>query len=130
MEMLFRCYNCDPVGGKLFQSRVNTCPACKLSGDDPKVGGMIAPCVVIHFDPPHPIVKNRGLNIIACQPGKKVGEDGLRATGDPREVLCPACKVTKAWKDLSEWMAVPPAYRVPLVPVPEPAEEPAPEPAA
>lgn len=116
MSRLWHCFNCSTD----FQDARDLCPKCGADGKDPRAGGVIAPRVVIHFDPPHAILKNRGLGSYACDATVKVGQNGTRATGDPSVVNCPVCRDSAAWKAAIEDLTNPPAYRVPVAKVAEP----------
>jgi hypothetical protein len=108
---LWLCFNCQPQHE--FDGGKGICPKCGADHDDPKSRGAVAPRVVIHFDPPHAVLQGRGIGCYACDPTKAVGSQGTRATGDPRVVNCPACKLTTAWKAAIDDINNPPAYRVP-----------------
>lgn len=118
MSRLWLCMNHPELGttGVKFESEKPVCPECGADGDSPDSGGCVAPRVVIHFIPPHPVVKNRGTGVLACDPKTRVGLHGMMATGDPREATCPACRASDAWKQTMEQWGTPPAYRVPPVP--------------
>lgn len=117
---LWKCFFCNPPKGHDFEAEKPVCPKCGLDGDHPKSRGAVAPRVVIHFDPPgaHPMFAE---NALACQPDKAVGAGGTMATGDPREVSCPACRRTAAFARALDLYETPEKYRVPPVPAP-PAE--------
>jgi hypothetical protein len=123
MNRLWHCFNCSTD----FESPRDLCPQCGADGQDPRAGGIIAPRVVIHLDPPHAILLGRGLNTYACNPAIRVGSKGTRASGDPSAVNCPLCRETAIWKELDEASRVPHAYRIPArVAVPvmiEPSKE-------
>ena len=109
MNRLWHCFNCSTN----FQAAKDLCPNCGADGKDPKAGGVIAPRMVIHLDPPHAILHSKGLGFHACDPTAQVGTKGMRATGDPMAVTCPACMETDAFKALQGNLDVPHAYRVP-----------------
>jgi len=94
----FRCYNCvnaKGLPGKDFEAEATkpTCPACGLNGLDARFKHYIVLLETIHFDPPHPVVKNMGCGVMACG----IPERG-RFTGEPLVVNCPACRATEVWK--------------------------------
>lgn len=122
MDRLWLCFNCEPQNK--FQGPKPICPGCGADGNDPKSGGCIAPRVVIHFDPPHPVLKGKGLNTHACDTATRVGTKGMQASGDVRAVNCPACLASEAAKRMAEELDTPHAYRVPAtIAAAEPAAE-------
>lgn len=97
MSKLWKCYNCEtPIGviGYDFESDVPVCPKCGLDGRDPVMASRMTERVVIHFDPPHPIMRGRGINKRACD-GKPI--HGGYAVGEPANVTCPECKTSDAF---------------------------------
>lgn len=95
----WKCYNCGPVpAGSDFAAADPVCPDCGADGRTPEGAGVVLPRTVIHLDPPHPVYRGKGLKHLACQPAVKVGTGGRMATGDPRQVSCPACQRTEAYQ--------------------------------
>ena len=98
---LWKCYNCengDGIPGVDFFADAPVCPTCKLDGADKRHGNKIVACKIIHFDPPHPSVKDAGLGHLACSPSKVIGKVDAMATGVPDVVNCPLCRATDDWK--------------------------------
>lgn len=102
---LFNCYNCvspeTGMPGVKFFAELPVCPTCKLDGREPRFKDRVVQCRIIHFDPPHPQAIGAGLNVLACDPTKKIG--GLNgvaamATGEPAVVNCPNCRATDVFK--------------------------------
>lgn len=92
---LWICWNCtDEMGrpGKKFEADAPVCP-CGVDGNKPEMTGYIAKCEVIHFDPPHPVLKGRGMRRRVCD-DKPIHEAGGLASGHPAAVNCGACKRT------------------------------------
>lgn len=90
---IWKCYNCvgtNGVPGVDFIAEQPVCPTCSTDGTQPRFKHLLVACKVIHFDPPHPTVENRGLGELACGTPWK----GKRASGAPVAVNCPACKAT------------------------------------
>lgn len=98
MSHLYRCQNC----GEVFRSERSheaPRPACKCGVNpdaEPELGIYIQALETIHFDPPHPVVKNRGKGHLACTPAVRVA--GKRATAEPAVVNCDDCRRTEVWK--------------------------------
>lgn len=114
MTRLWHCFNCATD----FEGPTAKCTGCGAENE----GGrdIIAQRLVIHFDPPHPIIKGRGLGHHACNPEQKVASQGMRSTGYPGSVTCPMCKASEVWKEQQGLLDTPMAYRVPTA-KPEPA---------
>lgn len=93
--LCMNCTNDKGTPGKPFAADVPKCP-CGVDGTLPEYAAFIVPQAVLHYDPPHAILKGKGTNKAACD-GKPV--QGRYATGDPREVNCDQCKEKKVWKD-------------------------------
>jgi hypothetical protein len=93
---LFRCLNQKCATGD-FEAAGAVCPGCKIDGNVPELKPMIQRLVTVHFDPPHPVLSGRGLNVLACNPKRAVF--GLAASGDHTAVNCPKCKATPAYKN-------------------------------
>ena len=92
------------------------CPKCGLDGGDPDLAGWIAPLVVTHFEAPHPAgVPNRGCGKVACS-GQNPRTARVQVTGEPRLVLCPACRATDAYKRAMAALENDPLYAVPATP--------------
>jgi hypothetical protein len=98
----YRCYNCGvyPDTYDFYAEDVGkmvACPKCKITVGEFK--DHLTPLVLIHFDPPHPVVAvGRGTRRRACAPavpttnveateGEKHG-----ATGVAMHVTCPNCR--------------------------------------
>lgn len=104
--VLWRCHNClNPkkgIPGLDFSTDLTTgivCPECGLKADTPEGRGMIIKLEIIHFDPPHEVLKHKGKNHIACNPKKRVGESSrLWATADHGSVTCEPCRATEAFQ--------------------------------
>ncbi len=95
----YRCLNCSKsfASERAPEAPRPTCPGCGVNPDqEPELASFIQPLETIHFDPPHPIVRFRGKGHLACNPARRVA--GMRATGEPAVVNCPACRQTDAWK--------------------------------
>jgi hypothetical protein len=100
MAKLYRCYNCTDatdMPGKDFAADLPKCPYCGLDGSPgTRFENRIVQLRAIHFDPPHPTVKNAGTGLPAC--GRpRVGN--MAMSGDPDAVNCPACRESAAWKE-------------------------------
>ena len=97
MAKFFNCYNCEDDKGKPgfnFAAEKPVCPKCGLDGTDPHVAHLIVPCRLIHFEPPHPIAKNRGTGKLACGADRP----GTQSTGVITAANCPACLASEAGK--------------------------------
>ena len=93
MARLWRCTNC----GRTFESDRAACETCGIDqAQDGRLAGIVVPIVTLHYDPPHPKVRNRGRGHLACDPKRPVA--GSRATGEPSVVNCPRCRETEDWK--------------------------------
>lgn len=93
MAKRYRCTNC----GTSFVADRPTCAKCDIDAStDQRAAGVIHSLCTIHFDPPHPKIRFRGLGHPACNPSR--GIHGLRGTGEPSVVNCEACRATEAWK--------------------------------
>lgn len=102
---LWRCYNCvhptKGIPGRDFSSEspVPVCPYCELKQDLPEARGLIVALAIIHFDPPHDILKAKGKNHIACNPAKRVGiSRKLWATADHGSVTCEKCMASEVFQ--------------------------------
>lgn len=99
----WKCYNCQAKGTDIngfdFEAEKPICPKCGADGTGPRGHHAVQARVILHFDPPSPIV-NVGQNVIACKPSIGIigNKHGLRATGDTNVVTCEACKSTDAYK--------------------------------
>ena len=103
---LYVCRNHPlPAGGFPFEADKPVCPQCGLNRDEkPEYASYIAEREVIHFDPPHPVLIDRGTNRAACS-GLPIGGGDPRMGGKflfgtpAREaVTCPACRQTDVFK--------------------------------
>lgn len=89
----YRCTNCNTD----FVADKPACANCDIDpATDPRAVGIIHPLVTIHYDPPHPKIKRRGLGHRACDPSKPIGAG--RGSGEPGSVNCEACKATPAYQ--------------------------------
>lgn len=101
---LYLCRNHPVPGGAPFEADRPVCPHCGLDRDaSPEYRSYIADRELVHFDPPHPIIADRGMNRTACsnQPlggDPRNGGKTVIASGDREAVTCPACKMTEAFK--------------------------------
>lgn len=103
---LWRCYNCTHptkgIPGKDFtpeEGKPIVCPFCGLVKDSEDGKGLIVQLEIIHFDPPHGVLRHRGKNHIACNPRKRVGESSkLYATADHESVTCEKCRTTEVYQ--------------------------------
>lgn len=106
---LYRCLNC------LREAESPTCEPCGLdSAKDPKDARSIVELCILHFDPPHPTVRGRGLGHAACDPRMKVGT-GAMYTGEKSVVNCPACKESSAFTSKGTPAAT--MLEMPVVPI-------------
>lgn len=101
--MLYRCYNClDPkrgMPGQDFWADKPVCPECGVDQSAPEGKNLVITLEIIHFDPPHERLKNRGKGYIACNPKRRVGESQrLYATGDHESVTCEKCIASEAYQ--------------------------------
>ena len=105
---LFRCtrVSCVKKDQGRFQSEGWACPQCGLPMKDPKLGDKIMRLTMVHFDPPSEW-PGMGLHYRACDPSIGIqvapAQNGMpnpwhAGTGDPRQVSCPKCKDTEAYK--------------------------------
>lgn len=90
------CFNCDDdkgFAGMKFRADKPTCPKCGADGKEAEYAPYIVRCTEIHFDPPHPILKNKGTRKRLCD-GKSIfeGQKTNVASGSPPAVTCPACR--------------------------------------
>lgn len=102
---LYRCHNAycseDPAGRLIFDfwSDKPVCPKCGTDKRDKENDYLISELAIIHYDPPHPKIANRGLNVLACQPHKKFGTWGkLHVTGDVNSVNCQKCRASEVFR--------------------------------
>lgn len=94
MARRYRCTNCNTE----FAADKPACATCDIDATtDPQAAHVIHPLVLIHYDPPHPKIKNRGRGRRACDPKVPVGKG--RASGEARAVNCDACKATEVFQD-------------------------------
>lgn len=88
----WRCHNC----GKDWKG-LRVCERCNIDPQkEPRFAHLVVKIETIHFDPPHPTVKNAGVGTLACTP--QVPVVGNRATGEPSVVNCEECRETEAWR--------------------------------
>lgn len=93
MARRYRCTNCNTE----FVAERPACAKCEIDPTtDPRAIGVIHPLATIHYDPPHPKIKRRGLGHRACDPSKHIGRG--RGTGEASVVNCEACKATAAFQ--------------------------------
>jgi len=99
----FRCVKClPPPRGFEFEADYPQCPQC---------GGVmqLLRLIDVHLivmSQAGPILGIEGRQHVACQP-KRDGlarhpADTFAATPDPREVTCPSCKGTPAYRDMAK----------------------------
>jgi len=96
---LYLCYNCASAEhpmGKPFEADLPVC-ACGVDGRVPEMAAYIAKREVIHFDPPHDILKGRGKRKHACS-DEAVGR-GPMAAGHPAAVTCAKCTATEVYRE-------------------------------
>ncbi len=107
----YRCYNpkCadkPDIPGHDFLAAAAACDRCGIKAADPRFGRFLTELVLIHYEPPSGVVDGIGADHVACLPERPAG--GLRRTGAPSAVTCPACRGTDAWKRDSTPAAVKP----------------------
>lgn len=94
MARRYRCLNCNTE----FVADKPACAGCDIDGStDPVAKNVIVPLVVIHYDPPHPKIKNRGRGHRACDPHVPIGKG--RGSGEPAVVNCEACQATTVFQE-------------------------------
>lgn len=94
MAKRYRCINC----GNEFIADKPACSTCQIDpATDPRAVGIIHSLATIHFDPPHPRIRHRGLGVRACDPSVSISRG--RGTGEARVVNCDACKATLAFHE-------------------------------
>jgi hypothetical protein len=105
----YRCQNpkcsADPHGRSIydFWAAEPVCPKCKCDARKPRMGGVVIPLVVLHFEPPVAGIDGMGTGFLACNERVKVGaSSSVRVTGDPTVVTCPDCKLTEAYRAAAE----------------------------
>lgn len=89
------CFNCENekgFPGLKFRAAKPVCPKCGADGSLPEYAPYVSRRTEVHFDPPHPILKNRGTRLRLCD-GKSIFEAQKTnvATGSPHAVTCPDC---------------------------------------
>lgn len=92
----YLCLNCaDDKGipGKKFWSDTAKC-SCGVDATVPELASYLKKLVLMHYDPPHPVLHGRGTNKKLCD-GQSVhtlvpAKESY--TGDPSCVTCPLCK--------------------------------------
>lgn len=106
---LYRCQNSkcsdDPHGRLIFDFALPAdqqpiCPKCGTSlKNEPLI---VIRRKLIHFDPPHPVIGDRGQRCAACDPAVKwEASDHVGFTGAPEAVTCLDCQATEVWKKLA-----------------------------
>lgn len=96
--MLWLCWNCTNekgLPGKPFEGDLPVCP-CGVDGRLAEYKPYVVKREVIHYDPPHDVLKSRGVRKHACD-GVEVGK-GPMASGHPAAVTCPKCQATEAYR--------------------------------
>lgn len=102
---LLRCLNMncsrDPHGRPQFDFVLEDtappiCPECQT--DMRQRPDFVIKRKLMHYDPPHPKLANRGQGKAACGQGGWTPNAGIGYTGDPGAVNCPRCRETEAWK--------------------------------
>lgn len=91
----YMCLNCTNEKGMVgfkFRSEKPVCPKCTADGSQKQYAAYIVRCVEIHYDPPHPVLKQRGLNKRLCD-GKSIFENQKfnMGSGLPHAATCPDC---------------------------------------
>lgn len=91
----YMCLNCtDETGGrgKKFWAERPVC-SCGVDGKNPEYAGMLRRCVVVHFEPPHPVLKGKGTGKQLCdgRTTKEYDPNREAATGSYDAVTCPDC---------------------------------------
>ena len=91
----YMCLNCtDETGGKgkKFWSEKPVC-SCGVDGKDKQYAGVLRRCVVIHYEPPHPVLKGKGTGKQLCdgRPTKEYDPNKDAASGSYPAVTCPDC---------------------------------------
>lgn len=107
----YLCLNCigeTGVKGAGFRSNKPVCPRCGVDARNPELASFVVRCVETHFEPPHPVLRNRGTRKRLCD-GELIfkNQDTNRATGDPREVSCPACLAHASFPKVDGELTVP-----------------------
>ncbi len=93
------CLNCtdeNGVRGKKFWSDVPVC-SCGVDLRKPEHKTLMVRCVILHYVPPDPVVKGRGVRFRLCD-GKSVrlhNPEIETSTGSRAAVDCPACLAHK-----------------------------------
>lgn len=103
---LYRCQNskcAEDADGRLifdFALSADQLPVCPKCGCDiRKYPNLVIERKLIHYDPPHPVIGERGQRCAACDPALKwEGSDHVGFTGAPGAVTCPNCMATDVWK--------------------------------
>ena len=135
MNRLWSCHKCTadmppsgdeikPHKGYSFQApkpdgrAAPACPRCGLDGGEPDLAGWIVPLVVTHYEAPHPAgIPNRGCGRVACS-GVNPRTARVHTTGEPRLVLCEACRATPAHRAAMSGFENPAEYHMPPAPTP------------
>jgi hypothetical protein len=92
---LWHCLNCtDDRGnrGRQFRSPVPVCE-CGVDGRKPEYKFHIFKCVVVHFEPPHPVFKACGTGKALCdgRERNKMNHKAETTTASYATVNCEAC---------------------------------------
>jgi hypothetical protein len=104
LYLCFNCLNDKGVPGKPFEADLPVCP-CGVDGRSPDMAAYVHKREVIHFDPPHAILKGRGVRKVACT-GAAVGT-GQMASGHPAAVNCRKCQETAEYAKACEQFGEP-----------------------
>lgn len=106
-KRLYRCRNpkCteNPAGTPGYEfwaapgeKGLVSCPKCNIASTDPRLGRLITPLQIVHYEPPSE-VDGIGAGHLACKRGETPLKGSVRS-GEPSVVNCPYCKSTDAWK--------------------------------
>ena len=106
---LFICRNClsvpnengVSVPGLHFDAEHPVCPNCGIDGREVEYSQYVGKCPYVHFDPPHHVLRDKGVGKTACD-GRKVGawegDHPIMLSGDREAVTCPKCKQTDVFR--------------------------------
>jgi hypothetical protein len=95
---LWKCYNClddRAIPGRDFFADTPVCPKCGADKSDPQAANTVVACRIVHLEPPHPFLVNKGTGTIACG---FVRTPDTRITGETLATNCPKCRASDAYK--------------------------------